>query len=140
MTYPLLIAAFAGAARKAFPTFPDNNYPDEVKRDGFQHLPLLSYCRTQAQAAIREAGGLADITREEASMIRWRASVPYDFRAGSYYDSRLELFMDDEDKTKPMRLVYSAPICGDEFAALPLVLKLGIELLIRKECNGADPE
>jgi hypothetical protein len=135
--YPLLIAAFVGQAPKDFPEF---NYPAEVLRDGFEHRPLLSYCRTQALAAIKEAGGLPDLTAEEARCVRWRASVPTGHRP-DFYASRLELFVNEGDwADNNLKLVYSAPLCGPEFAALPLVLRLGIEMLIRKECKGADPE
>lgn len=144
--YPLLVASFAAHASSKFPNFPDFNYPAEVRRTGFQHLPVLSYCRNQAEQAIRETGGLADVSKDQSSRMRWRASVAYDSTHGMRYadQSRLELFMETESESKvedrPLRLVYSAPLCGPEFNALPLVLRLGLELLIRKECNGSDPE
>ena len=135
--YPILVGTFRNHALKATEGFKDFEYPVDVERLDFIRLPLLSYCRTQAMAAIRECGGLADVKREDLSRIRWRASVPAGYR-GNYHESRLELYMDNEDGTK--RLVYTSPICGAEFEKLPLVLRLGIELLFRKECGGTDPE
>lgn len=145
--YPLLVSAFVMKSVARHPNFPDFQYPEEALRDGFMHYPVLSFCRRQAEQAIREAGGLADIPKDQSSRIRWRVSAGY--RASGLldaYNSRLELFVaanEDESVTpekRPLRLVYSAPICGPEFDALPLVLRLGIELLIRKECDGSDPE
>lgn len=146
--YPLLIAAFAAKASKCDTS--DFGYPEEAKRFGFRHLPLTSYCRKQAMKAIRETGGLLDFTPEMQRRLRWRASVPKEGYAGSsFYASRLHIFADEEgfefDPQNPerrpnLRLVYDAPLCGPEFEALPLVLQLGIEMLIRKECRGSDPE
>lgn len=134
--YPVLIGAFRAQALRDTAGFKDFDYPVDVERLDFIRLPLLSFCRNQAMAAIRETGGLADLKREELSRVRWRASVPAGFRG--WYDSRLELYMDNEDGS--LRLVYTSPICGAEFEKLPLVLRLGIEMLFRKECRGTDPE
>lgn len=134
--YPLLIAAFVAQAPDNFPDF---QYPDEVRREGFRHIPLLSYCRTQAMSAIVASGGLADMAKSDYNTIRWRASVAERGLGALDADkARLELFTGDADG--PLTLVYSAPLCGPEFNKLPLVLRLGLELLIRKECKGGDPE
>jgi hypothetical protein len=135
--YPLLISCLVSATKDQ--NYPDFVYPAEVLREGFRHIPLLSYCRRQAELAIRASGGLADIDPKDTPMLRWRASVGE--RANGImdaYKSRLELFLSNPDES--LRLVYSAPLCGPEFEALPLVLRLGLELLIRKECRGGDTE
>ena len=128
--YPILIACIP---KPICDTTAYHLYPDEVKRPGFTHVPLVSYCRTQALEAIRATGGLWDV---DAVAMRWRASVPDSIV--NAYDTRLEIFTDNEDNT--LRLVYSAPLCGPEFKKLPLVLRLGLELLYRKECRGKDTE
>ena len=137
--YPILILTFAVNAAHPPAT---HKYPDEVPF-GFKRVALLSYCRKQAEQAIREAGGLADIPKEESPRLRWRAVVPETpqtpYNHVNINDSRLELFLMDKDD-EPMRRVYTAPLCGPEFEALPLVLRLGLELLVRKECKGSDPE
>jgi hypothetical protein len=137
--YPILLLTFSANAAHPPAT---HQYPDEVP-SGFKRVALLSYCRSQAEAAIRESGGLADIDKTYSPMLRWRAIVPETpqtpFNHVNINDSRLELFLMD-DESAPMRRVYSAPLCGPEFKALPLVLRLGLELLIRKECRGKDPE
>jgi hypothetical protein len=136
--YPLLIGAFAGQARKFSGDILAGKYPEEVVRPHFELLPILSFCRRQAMEAIRATGALDDYSPDQLRNVRWRASVPVAGRFDLAHESRLCLFVDNEDGTP--RLVYDAPLCGQNFDALPLVLRLGLELLIRKECNGADPE
>jgi hypothetical protein len=136
--YPILVASFMAKAPRNFPAFV---YPEEVIRPGFVHLPLLSYCRNQAMEAIKASGSLTELTQKENAMVRWRASVPDTNFCPDLTASRLELFMDDpENGDRHLRLIFSAPLCGAEFDKLPLVLRLGIELMIRKECRGSDPE
>lgn len=133
--YPLLVMAL-NTANIHDPL--EGLYPEEALRDGFTHVPLLSYCRHNVYLAIRECGGLQDINTP--GLLRWRASIPNNVQSIiRAHESRLELFLVNET-TGVVDMVYTAPLCGNEFEKLPLVLRLGIELLYRKECRGNDPE
>ncbi|QDJ96195.1 hypothetical protein Xoosp13_8 [Xanthomonas phage Xoo-sp13] len=71
-------------------------------------------------------------------MLPWDAQ--YDTVGLDTNSARLQIFIDNVDSTKPYDLVYSCPVIGPEYKAMPLVMQLAIELLIRKTCNGSDPE
>lgn len=147
-TYPLLLCSL-----KASPTWNSHsqrcnsvarhNYPEYATRDGFIHLPAVSYVRSTVLQAIRETNRLTDM---DESRLRWRLFMPWDSeydtvgRSSLLPDSRLHIFMENDDVSEPWSLVFTCPLIGPEFKAMPLVMQIAIEMLIRKECNGSDPE
>ena len=138
--YPLLVATYASKA----PRCDRFKYPAETTRPGFVHLMVLSFARRDMMEAIRSFGVLGYLTKEDISQVRWRVSVPdtslNHMMQTRFDESMLELYMENENEPGTLRCLCAYPICGKHFEALPLVLRLGIELLIRKECRGSDPE
>lgn len=143
--YPILVTCITGSSMwthndQVCPDLDMHNYPYDRENPSFARLPLLSYCRTQCWSALVDAG-LAPKT-VDPMLVRWRAAVPFMNNGVNLVETRLarlELYIEHE-KGQPFKLLASYPICGKEFDALPLVVRLGIELLWRKECNGHDTE
>jgi hypothetical protein len=107
-------------------------YPDDMPRQGYIRVPLLSYARAKAWEALSHNN--PELSAHDSSNIRWRAALS---PAPSHYfphgfdtkDAMLELFDIN------MKLIAEFPLDGPKYAALPLVQRLGIELLWRTEIN-----
>lgn len=123
-----------------------HQYPDGLNLSDFIRIPMRSMVTYQCWKALIEAK-LVSETAADYRETRWRAVVPpnaYDNGVGilDIDKSRIEIYVSahKDNPDQSLVLLTAVPVCGPEFDKLPMVARLGIELLWRKECNGHDSE